>query len=88
MRVAGLGTDVAFASAVEKTDRRSDPPVSMRQRMSFDERFSFDGHFSFDERFLLDQSSDSFDQRFAAAAGETAGAPAMTAETEEERAPS
>jgi hypothetical protein len=52
----------------------------MRQRMSFDERFSFD---SFDERFLFDQPSDSFDQRFAAAAGETAGAPAMTAETEE-----
>ena len=39
VRVASLGTDVAFASAVEETDRRSDPPVSMRQRMSFDERF-------------------------------------------------
>ena len=26
VRVAGLGTDVAFASAVEKTDRRGDPP--------------------------------------------------------------
>ena len=83
MRVASLGTDVAFASAVEETDRRSDPPVSMRQRMSFDERFSFDERLSFDERFSLDQPSDSFDQRFAAAAGETADAPAMTAETEE-----
>jgi Protein of unknown function (DUF2778) len=83
VRVASLGTDVAFASAVEETDRRSDPPVSMRQRMSFDERFYFDGRSSFDERFLFDQPSDSFDQRFAAVAGETAGAPAMTADTEE-----
>jgi Tlde1 domain len=81
-RVASLGTDVAFASAVEETDRRSDPPGSMRQRMSFDERFSFDGRLSFDERFSFDQPSDSFDQRFAATADETAGAPAMTAETE------
>jgi Protein of unknown function (DUF2778) len=48
-------------------DTRSDPPVSMRQRASFDERFSFGGHFSFDERFLFDQPSDSFDRRFAAA---------------------
>jgi hypothetical protein len=71
VRVASLGTDVAFASAVEGAERRSDPPGSMRQRMSFDERF------------LFDQPSDSFDQRFAAVADETAGAPAMTAETEE-----
>jgi hypothetical protein len=77
VRLAGLGTDVAFAAAVEKTDRRSDPPVSTRQPMSFD------GGFSFDERFLLDQPSDSFDHRFAAAAVSPAGAPAMTAETEE-----
>jgi Protein of unknown function (DUF2778) len=70
VRVASLGTDVAFASAVEDTDRRSDPPVSVRQLMSFDERF------------LFDQPSDSFDQRFADAARETAGAPGMTAETE------
>ena len=83
VRVAGLATDVAFASAVEETDRRSDPPVSMRQRMSFDERFSFDGRFSFNERFLFEQPSDSFDQRFATAAVSPAGAPAMTAETEE-----
>jgi hypothetical protein len=83
VRVASLGTDVAFASALEGMDRRSDPPVSMRQRMSFDERFYLDGRFSFDERFLFDQPSESFDQRFAAAADETAGAPAMTAETEE-----
>jgi Tlde1 domain len=83
VRVASLGTDVTFAPAVEETDRRSDPPVSMRQRMSFDERFSFDGRFSFDERFRFDQPSDSFDQRFVAAAVSPAGAPAMTAETEE-----
>jgi hypothetical protein len=83
VRVASLGTDVAFASAVEETDRLSDPPVSMRQRMSFDERFSFDGPFSFHERFLFDQPSDSLDQRFAAAAVSPAGAPTMTAETEE-----
>ena len=83
VRVASLGTDVAFTSAVEETDRRSGPPVSIRQRMSFDERFSFDERLSFDERFSLDQPSDSFDQRFAAAASETAGAPAMTADTEE-----
>ena len=74
VRVASLGTDVAFASAVEETDRRSDPPVSMRQRMSFDERFSFA---------LFDQPSDSFDQRFVAAAVSPTGAPAMTAENEE-----
>ena len=43
VRVASLGTDVAFTSAVEETDRRSDPPGSMRQRMSFDERFSWTG---------------------------------------------
>ena len=83
VRVASLGTDVAFTSAVEETDRRSDPPGPMRQRMSFDERFFLDGRLSFDERFSFDQPSDSFDQRFAAAASETAGAPAMTAETEE-----
>jgi hypothetical protein len=83
LRVASLGTDVALASAVEETDRRSDPAVSMRQHMSFAERFSFDGRFSFDERFLFDQPSDSFDQRFVAAAVSPAGAPAMTAETEE-----
>jgi hypothetical protein len=82
VRVASLGTDVAFGSAVEETDRRSDPPVSMRQRMSFDERFYFDERLSFDERFLFDQPSDSFDQRFAAAASETAGVPTMIAETE------
>ena len=82
VRVASLGTDVALAAAVEETHRRSDPPGSMRQRMSFDERFSFDGRLSFDERFSFDQPSDSFDQRFAAAADETAGAPATTAETE------
>ncbi len=78
VRVAGLGTDVAFASAVEETDRRSDPPVSMRQRMSFDDVFP-----STFERFLFEQPSDSFDQRFATAAVSPAGAPAMTAETEE-----
>jgi Tlde1 domain len=83
VRVASLGTDVTFAPAVEETDRRSDPPGSMRQGMSFDERFSFDGQFSFDERFLFDQPSDSFVQRFAAAGVSPAGAPAMTAETEE-----
>jgi hypothetical protein len=82
VRVASLGTDVALAAAVEETHRRSDPPGSMRQRMSFDERFSFDERLSFDERFSFEQPSDSFDQRFAAAADETAGAPAMTAETE------
>jgi hypothetical protein len=82
LRVARLGTDLAFTSAAEETDRRSDPPVFMRQGMSFDERFSFDGRFSFDERFLFDQPSDSFDQRFVAAAVSPAGAPAV-AETEE-----
>ena len=77
VRVASLGTDVAFVSAVEETDRGSDPPVSTRQRLSFD------GRFSFDERFLFDQLSDSFDQRFAAEAVSLAGASAMAAETEE-----
>ena len=77
MRVASVGTDVAFVSAVEETDRRSDPPASTRQRLSFD------GRFSFDERFLFNQPSDSFDQRFAAEAVSLAGAPAMTAESEE-----
>jgi Protein of unknown function (DUF2778) len=81
LRAASLGADVTFASAVEETDRRSDLPVSMRQRMSFGERFSFEGGFS--ERLLFDQPLDSFDQRFAAAAVSPAGAPAMTAETEE-----
>ena len=76
VRVASLGTDVAFVSAVEETDRGSDPPVPTRQRMSFDKRFSFD------ERFLSYQPTDSFDQRFATAAVSLAGAPAMTAETE------
>jgi hypothetical protein len=83
VRVASLGTSAAFTSAVDEADRRSDPPVSMRQRMSFEERFSFEERSSFDERFSFDQPSDSFDQRFAAVAGETAGAPAMTADTEE-----
>ena len=77
VRVASLGTDVAFVSAVEETDRGSDPPVSTRQRMSFDKRSSFD------ERFLFDQPTDSFDQRFAIAAVSLADAPAMTAESEE-----
>jgi hypothetical protein len=83
VRVATLGTDVAFVSAVEETDRGSDPPGSTQQPMSFDKRFFFDGRFAFDERFLFDQPMDSFDQRFAAAAVSLAGAPAMTAETEE-----
>jgi Tlde1 domain len=82
LRVASLGTSVAFTSAVAEADGRSEAPVSMRQRMSFDERFYLDQRSSFDERFSFDQPSDSFDQRFAATAGETAGAPAMTAETE------
>jgi hypothetical protein len=80
VQVASLGTDVAFLSAVEETDRRPDPAVSMRQRMSFAERFSFDRRFSLDERFLFDQPWDSFDQRFAAVS--PAAAPAMTTETE------
>jgi hypothetical protein len=82
VRVASLGTDVALTSALEDTARRSDPPVSMRQRISFDERFRFDEPLSFDERFSFEQPSDSFDQRFAAVAGETASAPGMTAEAE------
>ena len=81
VQMASLETDVAFLSAVEETDRRSDPAVSMRQRMSVDDRFSFDGRFSFDERFLFDQPWDSFDQRFAAVS--PAAAPAMTTETED-----
>jgi Tlde1 domain len=70
VRVAGLGVDVAFVSAVGGTERRSDPAVSLR-------------HASFDARFLFDQPPDSFDQRFAVAAVSTAGAPATTTETEE-----
>ncbi len=81
LRAASPGADVAFASAVEETDRRSDRAVSVRQRTFFDERFSFEGRFS--ERFLFDQPSDSFDLRFAAAAVSPADAPAMTADTEE-----
>ena len=71
VRVARLGRDVAFVSAVEETERRSEPPVPLWRRLSFDQRFAFD------------QPSDSFDQRFAVAAGSTAGAPAMAGETDE-----
>ena len=42
VRVASLGTDVAFVSAVEETVRRSAPPVPLRRRLSFDERFELD----------------------------------------------
>ena len=59
VRVASLGTDVAFASAVDETERRSEPPVPLWRRLSFDQRFAFD------------QPSDSFDQRFAVAAVST-----------------
>jgi hypothetical protein len=71
VRVASLGTDVAFVSAVEGTERRSESPVFLRQRLSFDERFT------------LDQSPDSFNQRFALAAASTASASAMAGETDE-----
>jgi hypothetical protein len=84
--IAGLGVTCVFPSGgheIEETDGQSAPPVSMQQRASFDDRFSLDERFSFDERFLFDQSSDSFDQRFAAAAVSPAAAPALTTDTEE-----
>ena len=62
LRVASLATDVGVTPVLEETERRSDPPMSMRGRVSFDERFLLD------ERFVFDQRLDSFDQRFAAAA--------------------
>ena len=42
MRVASLGTGVAFVSAVEETERRSEPPVPLWRRLSFDQRFALD----------------------------------------------
>jgi len=67
VRVAGVGTDVKFSSAIYQTDRRSEPPRFTRQHTSFNERFHFDGRLSHEGRVLFDQPSDSFDQRFAAA---------------------
>ena len=71
VRVASLGTDVTFVSARGETETRSESPVPLWRRLSFDQRFAFD------------QAPDSFDQRFAVAAVSTVGAPAITTETDE-----
>jgi hypothetical protein len=47
---------------IEGTYRRFNPPASLPERASFDQ------HFSFDERFPSNPPSDSFGERFAAAA--------------------
>jgi len=64
-RVASLVADVAFVSAVEKTERRSESPVRRPRRVSFDERFVFDQPpDSLDERFVFSQPTASLDERF------------------------
>jgi hypothetical protein len=89
LRLASLGTDVAVRPALEEGERRSDPPLSMRSRLSFDERFLLGEGFAiedrsvFEERFVFDQRLNSFEQRFALASVSLAGAAAMTSETEE-----
>jgi hypothetical protein len=71
VRVASLGTDVAFASRVEDTDRRPEPPVPLWRRLSFDERFAFE------------EPPDSLEQRFAVAAVSTVAEPALAGDTDE-----
>src|SRR5882672_8448680 len=51
VRVASLATDVAFEPAYEETDSRSDQPLAMSGRMSFDERFLLDERFELEQRF-------------------------------------
>ena len=42
VRVASLGTDVTFVSARGETETRSESPVPLWRRLSFDQRFAFD----------------------------------------------
>src|SRR5262249_33305151 len=65
VRAASLVADVPFVSAVAQTERRSESPVRLPRRVSFDERFVFDQPpDSLDERFVFSQPPASLDERF------------------------